>query len=110
MRVMGASVLTMPTRQHIDGSVIIIDLSAADGRSLTELGDYAAMRGLSMTRPPSRSNVSTILSLFEKGANAPRELTRFDVGYLRALYASDGTTQAVLERGRIAANLAKNRR
>jgi hypothetical protein len=110
MRVMSASFLTMPTRQHIDGSVIVIDLAAADGRTLTELADYAAMRGLSMTRPPNRSNVSTILSLFEAGADAPRQLTRFDLGYLRALYAADGTSKAVLERGRIAGSLAEYRR
>ena len=93
----------MPRRSH-NALAKARWLSWPSGRKM------ARLLALSSKRPPSRSNVSTILSLFEGGADAPRELTRFDLGYLRALYAADGTTQAGLERGRIAASLAENGR
>jgi hypothetical protein len=110
MRVMSASFLRLQTRQQIDGSVIVIDLDAANGRTLTELADYAAMRGLSITRPPNQTSADTILHLFSGDASSPRQLTSFDVGYLKALYESDGLDRSVHERGRIVERIASERR
>jgi hypothetical protein len=60
--------------------------------SLTQIADYAAMRGLAMVRPSELADSDgTILSLFEPGANAATpELTEFDRAYLKGLYSLQG--------------------
>ena len=109
LRVQSASIIKQPTRQQLDGSVIIIDRGALNGRTLGEIADYAAMRGLAMTRAPSGSNVGTVLSTFEN-ASAPRAMTGFDLGYLKSLYAGDGRDTGVQERSRMARAIAQPNR
>jgi hypothetical protein len=106
MQVRSASILKQTTSLGISGSVMIIDRAAVDGRSLGEIGQYAAMRGLALTRVPEGESFGTILGMFSS-ASAPRALTRFDRDYLKALYASDGRQLAVQERSRIAKAIAQ---
>lgn len=108
MQVRSASFLKQTTSLGIDGSVMIIDRAAVDGRSLGEIGQYAAMRGLALTRVPEGETFGTILGMFNSGSG-PRALTRFDRDYLKALYSSDGRQLAVQERDRIAKALAQPR-
>jgi len=78
---------SMPYGYEILGALVVFDRSAAEGLTLSQLADYATMRGLSHTRPPSGAQpTATILSLFDEGAAPPDELTAFDLGYLRSLY------------------------
>ncbi len=108
MRVMSASIINLPTRADIDGSVIIVDKAAVVGLSLAQIADYAAMRGLARTRPPSTSRIGTILGLFASGESTPPlEMTGADITYLQALYRSSGRANAVDERNRIARELTK---
>lgn len=77
----------LPARQDIVASVILIDIPALNGLHVRQVADYVAMRGLAQTRPPGqRGKVGTILSLFDKGAIPPFEMTTFDLAYLRAVY------------------------
>lgn len=81
--------LSLHLRKDIKASVVMIDIAAANGMSPEQIADYAAMRGLARTRPPTQSGtVSTILSLFDKGGIAPLNMTRFDHAYLRSVYGS----------------------
>ena len=107
MRVNGASFLQRQSRLHIDASIIVLDRAAVDGRPLAEIADYAAMRGLAMTKPPENGGVQTILTMFgSAGHDAPHTLTPFDLGYLTALYRGSGGESAVEERNRIARALS----
>ncbi|WP_404713000.1 hypothetical protein [Sphingomonas sp. MMS24-J13] len=77
----------LAARQDIVASVILIDIPALNGLHVRQVADYVAMRGLAQTRPPGqRGKVGTILSLFDKGAIPPLEMTTFDLAYLRAVY------------------------
>lgn len=77
----------LPARQDIVASVVVIDIPALNGLHVRQVADYVAMRGLAQTRPPGqRGKVGTILSLFDKGAIPPTEMTTFDLAYLRAVY------------------------
>ena len=77
----------MPYSYDILGALVVFDRSAAEGLTLAQLADYATMRGLSHTRPPTGTQpMATILSLFDEGDNGPGELTEFDIAYLRSLY------------------------
>jgi hypothetical protein len=102
MRVRTASIIKQPTRADIEGSVIVIDRSAAVGITLAQLADYTAMRGLARTAVPKDTGVRSILSLFDAGVPRQPELTRSDIIYLQALYKSDGRNDVVKERGRLA--------
>ena len=109
MRVQSASIIRQPTRQQLDGSVIIIEQRALNGRTLGEIAHYSAMRGLAMTRPPAEGQVGTVLSMFAS-TSAPRAMTSFDLGYLTTLYAGDGRATGVQERSRMARNIASGGR
>jgi hypothetical protein len=77
----------MPERKDIVFSVVAFERDAVIGMSLTQLADYATMRGLTHTRPAGGSEpMATILALFADDTREPNELTDFDVGYLRSLY------------------------
>jgi hypothetical protein len=76
-------------RQDIVASLVVIDIPAINGLTTIQIADYAAMRGLARTRPPKQTGaVGTILGLFDKDATPPREMTVFDLAYLRAVYGS----------------------
>jgi hypothetical protein len=109
MRVMSASIINLPTRAGIDGSVIVLDRAGVVGLSLAQIADYAAMRGLAWTRPPAEARIGTILALFTADPAArPRQMTATDLAYLKSLYRASGRAGAVAERNRIAREL--NRR
>lgn len=75
------------SRVDITASVVVIDLAAIDGMPVARIADYAAMRALARTRPAEGDTAaSTILSLFDPAGQAPREMTSFDLAYLRTLY------------------------
>lgn len=77
----------LPERRDIISSLVVFDHEAALGMTITQLADYATMRGLSHTRPASgNERMETILALFEGDRTSPPELTEFDVGYLESLY------------------------
>ena len=90
----------LPTRQDLALSVLLVDLDAIAGRSLRQFADYAAMRTLARTRAPAGGR-STILALFEPGP-APPGITRWDLAYLKGLYATEAGASADLQRLRIA--------
>jgi len=109
LRVQSASILRQPTRQQLDGSVIIVDRGALNGRTLGEIAQYATMRGLAMTKPPQGDEVGTVLRTFDS-VSAPRSMTPFDLAYLTALYAGDGRDTGVQERSRMAKVIAQTGR
>lgn len=79
----------MPESYDIVGALVVFDRDAVKGLTVDQLADYATMRGLSHTRPPSGGQpMATILSLFDGGGGSPDRLTDFDAGYLRSLYWS----------------------
>jgi hypothetical protein len=83
----GPGRMFLPSRRDIVATLVMFDRDAVEGMTITQLADYATMRGLSHTRPASGDvPMATILSLFEQDAAAPHELTTFDIGFLRSLY------------------------
>jgi hypothetical protein len=104
MRVSSASIVTRPVQEVVLGAVVAIDSDAAVGKTLLQLADYAAMRALAETRPPSDggSAIRTILSLFDTSGAAPPHATRGDLAYLRGLYRAAANRSADQQRARIA--------
>lgn len=82
----------MPEAKDITSAVVLFDEKAVVGMSLSQLADYATMRGLSDTRAASGDGpMTTILAMFEDGTD---ELTPFDIGYLRSLYFQEANVSA----------------
>jgi hypothetical protein len=108
LRVMSASIIKQPFRIDIEASFVIIDKQAVEGLSLTQIADYAAMRGFINSQSlPTGYDARTILALFvTEPSKREMELSAFDIGYLRAIYGSPGTMVAVQERARIIKEMA----
>ncbi len=88
--------IPVQTRQDIEFGIVAIDSSAAIGKSLNQLADYAIMRGLStMASAQGPYYANSITTIFDEGRNEmPRELTTFDVSVLRTLYRGAANTPA----------------
>lgn len=105
LEVRSASIINLPTRQDINGVLVLIDTPATLGKSLGQLGDYAAMRALARTRDEGMSaEDGTILSLFS-AEGAPPALTAFDQAYLTELYRGPATQTGIAKTSRIAARI-----
>jgi hypothetical protein len=92
MRIYESSNIDPSVQQAIVSAWIVLETRATLGKSLTQLADYAALRGLAMVRPDELDgSEDTILALFEPRSDAaPAELTEFDRAYLKSLYRVNG--------------------
>jgi len=88
MRIYESSNIFPSVQQAIGSSWVVLETGATFGKTLAQLGDYAAVRGLAMVQPAELDgSVDTILALFEPGSDpAPAKLTEFDRAYLTSLY------------------------
>jgi hypothetical protein len=92
MRTYESSNINPSVQQAIVSAWVVLETRATFGKSLTQLADYAALRGLAMVRPDELDgSEDTILALFESGSDAaPAKLTEFDRAYLKSLYRVQG--------------------
>jgi len=91
LKLLTASRITPHVRTDMATSVIVIDRAALTDRSPAQVADYATMRTLTAARPARPEEADTILSLFGPGAAAaPKAMTAFDRGFLRAFYSGSG--------------------
>ncbi len=92
----------LAARLDITNSVILIVYPKIDGMSVVQLADYATMRAFARTRPVAGdAAASTILSMFDGDAAKPRELTDFDLAYLRSIYGGIPNLNAASKLARI---------
>ncbi len=102
LRVPTASRIVASIRKDMLASVVLVERSAVIGKTPNQIADYLAMRALAGARPRQTGDKDTILALFEaKAGNAPAELTTFDRGYLRGLYAGQANAFARSTQGQI---------
>ena len=102
------SLFLLPTRTEIELSVVVIDIAAIDGMGAVQIADYATMRGLARTRPvEGDTSYGTILNLFDPEGAHPRELTTFDVAYLKTIYANQPNIAAAAKIGGVNSAMRK---
>jgi len=104
--------LKQPIMIGVTGAVVIIDRDAAEGKTAQQLADYATLRLLAPTgeiREMTPGAPATIMSLFLDPANAPAELTDFDLALLRNTYAIAGNVPASNVYGEVVNDLVKGR-
>lgn len=86
-------------------SVIVVQASALEGLTTTQLADYAAMRAFVRTDPYQVRDLTaaTILNAIDTpmGAPVPLSLTEWDFGFLKAFYASGKNRYASYQRSDI---------
>jgi hypothetical protein len=85
----GPSLIRRGTHVNFTGVLVIVDgRSIGDGFDLGALADYLAMVTLAQIDPEADTHeLSTILNLFGD-TSAPRQMTEWDIGYLRGLYSA----------------------
>lgn len=101
----GQSRIAHSARPVFAAAAVVIERDALTGLSTTQLADYALMRALARTDPgrlPAASP-ATILTVLEApmGSELPVTLTRWDLGFLRGLYAGRANLNATAQRGEI---------
>lgn len=95
-------------------TIVLIDRHSVEGLTVTQVADYAAMRAFADTRPPSPDGAgdrpATILSAIEApmGSAVPESLTKWDLGFLRGLYATSVNVRPQFQRGEVADAIARN--
>lgn len=91
-------------------AVVVIQLDSVVGLSPTQIADYAAMRTFAQTDPERVKGLSapTILTILDApdDAEVPVTLTKWDLGYLRGLYAAAPMRGATTQRGEIKREIA----
>lgn len=101
-----ASRITESARPVFYAAAVVIESDALPGLSLTQLADYAMMRALARTQPERVSSggaARTVLSVLDAAPDAevPLGLTRWDIGFLRGLYAGTNNLRTPQQRGEI---------
>jgi hypothetical protein len=109
LNVSSTSIINLPTVQATLESFVVIEQGASEGRTLTQIADYALMRAVGGAEPAPEAAASgeTILSLYTPGVTSPRSITWLDLAYLRALYATRGNSASHQHMSRIAAMMAE---
>ncbi|MBV7266648.1 hypothetical protein [Erythrobacter ani] len=82
--------LTVASTVEITQAVVMIEMAAAQDKTLGQLADYASMRTFGNTRsidPETTPAAPTILKLFQDD-NPPEELTTFDRALVAKLYST----------------------
>lgn len=103
-----ASRLILSVRRDIETAVVLIDADVADGKTVMQLADYAAMRSFARTKPPKGDvYYGTILQLFEDVDRVPQRLTDFDISYLRAVYSGQAARAGISTLKRVKGELSE---
>jgi hypothetical protein len=95
-----ASRISTGTRRAVDGAILIVEERALDGLTTTQLADYGAMRLYGSADPADlKGSAPTILKILttEMGAEVPITMTRWDLSFLRGLYASGEIRRRLLK-------------
>ncbi len=94
---MAHSKIYKATRRDIISAMVLIEPSAVRGLSVTQLADYATMRALADHSPDKVPALhTTILHLFDAGADKPGGLTPADWTFLRTLYSTPSNDPAAM--------------
>jgi hypothetical protein len=104
------SVINPSSMRVIDAATIVIDSSALQGKTVTQIADYVVMRALAKTRPVigNVDGVGTILVLFDpKSAPPPPSMTGADLAYLKAIYTTAGNRTLSYQLSKIANDVRK---
>jgi hypothetical protein len=80
----------VPTRRDVVFAIVLLDKKAVQGLTVTQVADYATMRGLGGTAAERLGGPrDSVLNLFDSGADArPKGLTRSDQIFLQTLYST----------------------
>lgn len=95
---------------HFVAGILVIEREALTGLTTTQLADYAAMRIFARADPAKlKGSAPTILNVIDAPMNSavPVTLTEWDLGYLRALYASNDRQFASQQRHEIQSRMRK---
>ena len=108
----GASLINSAARPVVHGSVLVMNVDALVGLTMTQIADYAAMRAFAPTQPRKLkdSGASTILTILDAPADSmvPLTLTQWDQAYLRALYATGAYHNAYSQRADMARRISNS--
>jgi len=107
-----ASSITVSAGRGFDAAALIVEVKALDGIRPVQLADYAAMRLLAKLDParlPQRGP-TTILTVLTTpmGSPIPITMSKWDLGFLRGLYAATSNLSPASQRSQIAGQVLRD--
>lgn len=107
--------LSEPVRFDLALSFIVIDIHSIEGLTLGQIGDFAAMLGLSKIRYDNidllrRASILRVFADRAAGRRAASAATAFDLAHLRGLYAGEAGLSYDRQSARIAQRARRNAR
>lgn len=103
--------ITTPMRPIYRMSVLVIEIAAVEGLTVTQIADYAAMRTFTGADPDRvrGSGVPTILTIVDTpmGSEVPNSMTAWDLGFIRGLYAAPPNQRASAQSGGIRKHMVR---
>lgn len=102
--------ICLPTQLAFRHAIVLVERKALDDISVTQLADYALMRGLAQVQEDKdrggARDADTILNLFDAGISDVERMpsiSRMDLAMLTSLYSVAGNVNANRQRGRMVA-------
>lgn len=106
------SLITAADRPVFEAAALVVEGSALDGLTTTQVADYAAMRLFARTDPQrlAGSAAPTILGILDApmGTAVPPTLTQWDMSFLRGLYASPNNLYSAAQRSSVGRQILKD--
>lgn len=107
-----AGLISTNFRVNISGTIVIVDVTKAEGYPLDAIASYAAMISFAEVtgRQDSLADVPSVLGMFARSvprAKALKGLTAWDHAYLKALYAIPAERPSFTQRRRIVGVMRK---
>jgi len=89
LKLFSSSRMGPAVRRVVSAVILVIDRAALVGRTPVQIGDYATMRALAGASYKADAGNETIVSLLEKGATPPAQMTKIDRALLVQMYHND---------------------
>lgn len=102
----GASFVSTQAIRVLTSATVLVDVGAAEGRSLNTVADYAALVAFAELAGDGFAPAHSILGAF--AADGPRAMTEWDKAFLRALYRLPLDRRARLQRYKLVDDLTRS--
>lgn len=103
-----SSLISSKLRVNLTSVGVVVDTRLAEGRKLDAVAAYIAMVGLARIKAAeTQTGLPTILQLFSGAADAPQDLTPWDLAYLTALYKVPVDRPAATQQAMIIGEMTK---
>lgn len=103
-----ASLIDLPIRKDIESSIVLVNRNSVVGYTVGQISGFLTFRILANVQIPSSSTGNSILEMFNiKPSDRPKQMTGWDISYLKEVYSGNGNLRGVRKIGQITRRMLK---